>query len=125
MLATLPATMMMAMASPMARPTPSTTAVATPLRAGGQDHPEVRLDGGGAQGQRCLLVLRGHGPQGSLGDVDDRGQDHDGQHDDGRQEAGTGAQSEGLLDGRDQYDHAHQAVDHGGYACQQLHRRAG
>ena len=32
-LATFPATMMMAMASPMARPTPSTTAVATPLRA--------------------------------------------------------------------------------------------
>ena len=32
---TLPATMMIAMASPMARPTPSTTAVATPLRAAG------------------------------------------------------------------------------------------
>ena len=35
-LETLPATMMMAMASPMARPTPSTTAVATPLRAAGR-----------------------------------------------------------------------------------------
>ena len=35
-LATLPATMMMAMASPMARPTPSTTAAATPLRAAGR-----------------------------------------------------------------------------------------
>ena len=36
MLATLPATMIMAMASPMARPTPRTTAVATPLRAAGR-----------------------------------------------------------------------------------------
>ena len=35
--ATLPATMMMAMASPMARPTPRTTAVATPLLAAGRD----------------------------------------------------------------------------------------
>ena len=34
-LATLPATMMMAMASPMARPMPSTMAVAMPLRAAG------------------------------------------------------------------------------------------
>ena len=37
MLATFPATMMMAMASPMARPTPRTMAVATPLRAAGMD----------------------------------------------------------------------------------------
>ena len=35
MLATLPATMMMAMASPMARPMPSTTAAAMPLEAAG------------------------------------------------------------------------------------------
>ena len=37
MLATLPATIMMAMASPMARPTPSTTAAAMPLFAAGAE----------------------------------------------------------------------------------------
>ncbi len=42
-LATLPATIMMAMASPMARPTPSTTAAAMPLLAAGTAHPEIGL----------------------------------------------------------------------------------
>ena len=36
-LATLPATIITAIASPMARPTPSTTAAAMPLRAAGTD----------------------------------------------------------------------------------------
>ena len=60
------------------------------------------------------LIFLGHGPQRRLGHVDDGGQDHDGQHDDGREQARAGAEAEGILHGGHQHDHTHQAVDHGG-----------
>ena len=125
MLATLPATMMMAMASPMARPMPSTTAAAMPLEAAGTDDPEHRLDVGGAQGQAGLLILLGHRVQGGLRHGDDGGQDHDGQHDDGgrtgwRRRAGRRP----PRTAGHQHHHADQAVDHRGDARQQVHRRA-
>ena len=87
-------------------------------------HPEVGLHLRGAQGQAGLLILLGHRPKGRFRHIDDGGQDHDGQHNDGRQQAGAGAQIEPLLNGGHQHDHAHQAVHHGGNARQQLHRRA-
>ena len=76
---------------------------------------------GSPQGQRGLLILLGHRPEGGLRHTDDGGQDHDGQHQDGRQQAGAGGQVKGPLNTGDQQDHTHQAVHHGGDAGQQLH----
>ena len=90
---------------------------------GGHADPKHRLDVGGPQGQGRLLILPGHGLQGRLRHGDDGGQDHHGQHDDGRQERGAGGQVKGHPDGGHQQDHAHQAIHHRGDARQQLHRR--
>ena len=79
---------------------------------GGNGHAEDRLQVGGTQGQGGLLIVR---------NADDGGQDHDRQDQDRRQQAGAGGKAKRLLDAGDQNDHAHQAVDHGGDARQQLH----
>lgn len=64
-LGTLPDTIIMAMASPMARPTPSTTAVATPERAAGREMrkmvsmwvaPRARLASSYSRGTACRAV---------------------------------------------------------------------
>ena len=104
-LGTLPDTIIMAMASPMARPTPSTTAVATPERAAGREMRKM-VSMWCAQGQAGLLILPGDRLQGGLRHVDDGGQDHHRQDHDSGQQGGPGGQLEGPLDGGDQHDHA-------------------
>ena len=56
-LATLPATMMMAMASPMARPDAQHHGGGDAAAGGGNAHAEDRLQVGGAQGQGGLLIV--------------------------------------------------------------------
>ena len=92
---------------------------------GGRDaHPEHGLDMGGAQGQRGLLVLLGHRLEGSLGYGDDGGQNHDGQHQNGAEQAGAVGQVEGHPHRRHQNHHADETVHHGRDARQQIHCRA-
>ena len=87
-------------------------------------HPEIGLHLRRAQGETGLLVLLWNGPERRIRHVDDGGQDHNGQHDHGGQQAGAGAEVEQVPDGRHQHDHAHQTVHHRRDARQQLYRRA-
>lgn len=86
-------------------------------------HPEHRFQVGGAQGQGGLLILLRDRSERGLGDTDDGGQDHNGQHHNRCQQAGAGGQTEGLLNPGHQHNHTNQAVNHRGNPRQQLHRR--
>ncbi len=123
MLATLPATMMTAMASPMARPMPSTMEAAMPLEAAGtltRNTVSIWVAPGPARPPRTL----GHRLEGSLGYGDDGGQNHDGQHQNGAEQAGAVGQVEGHSHRRHQNHHADETVHHGRDARQQIHCRA-
>ena len=90
----------------------------------GEGDAEDGLDVSGAQGQAGLLILLGHRVQGGLGDRDDGGEDHDGQHDDSAEQTGAVGQVEDHPYCRHQHHHADQAVHHRRDARQQVHRRA-
>ena len=72
-----PLTIMTAIASPMARPTPSTTAAAMPLLRRRDGHAEPRLHRRRAERERRVLILLRYGLERRDRDLDDRRQDHD------------------------------------------------
>ena len=84
---------------------------------------EPGLGVGGTQGQAALLIFRRHGVEGRDRHGHDAGQDHDRQHHDGRQQAGTGRLAKGLCHGGHQHLHAQQAEHHAGDAGKQLDGR--
>ena len=85
---------------------------------------EIRLNGRRAERERCVLILGRHGVQRRFAHRDDGRQNHDGKHQNGREQAGAVFQMEQLHHSRHQHHHADEAVHHAGYARQQLHRRA-
>ena len=123
MLATLPATIMTAMASPMARPMPSTTAAAMPLEAAGTDTRNTVSMWVAPSARDASSYSRGTALRAVSDTLMMEGRIINGQHDDGRKQARSVGQIKQLAHGGNQDDHAHQAVHHGGDAGQQLHRR--
>mgnify|MGYP000342760055 CR=1 FL=1 len=67
-----------------------------------------------------MLILRRHGVERRHRHGHDAGQDHDGKHHDGAEQAGTGGLAEGLCHGGHQHLHTQKAEHHAGDAGQQL-----
>ena len=78
---------MTAMASPMARPTPSTTAAAMPLFAAGTDTLKYVSMGVAPRASDASSYSRRHGLERRDRDLDDGRQDHDRQDNDRGQQA--------------------------------------
>ena len=71
-----------------------------------------------AQRERALVIALRHGAQRRFRDADDGRQDHDAEHDGGRDDALAAA--EHGLQGRDEHDKAEEAIDDGRDAGQQI-----
>ena len=71
---------------------------------------EIRLDLSRTEGKRGVLIFMRNGLERRDAHLDDRRQDHDGQHDDGRKQACAIRQVERLADGRHEHQHTDKAV---------------
>ena len=89
--------------------------------SGKERNPEIGFRPRRPQGKRPLLVFLGHRVECRRGNIDDVREDHDREYDDGGEQGGARAEAEGVLNGGNENDHTHQAVDDRGDAGKQFH----
>ena len=117
----MPAIIMTAMVSPMARAYHQDDARHNAGLGGRHGDKEHAALVAGAKGQGALVIAVGDSPDGAFRHADDGGQDHDAQQHRGGEDALAVVAAEKVLHDGDHHHQAEEAVDDGGDACQKVH----